>query len=100
MVSGTRQTATRQQTTEVRFDNVATAQVHHCAPEPRARVLLSDVNFRGGKVILCATFARKQGSKDTRRVAPSVPQLVPDLGQGVPWKPKIRVLPEVSCALW
>ena len=39
------QVATGQQTTEVRCDNVATAQVHHYDPEPRSRVLLSKVIF-------------------------------------------------------
>ena len=34
------QIATRQQTTEVGFDDVSTAQVHHYDPEPRVRVLL------------------------------------------------------------
>ena len=37
------QIATRQQTTEVRFDDVSTAQVHHYDPEPRVRVLLSGI---------------------------------------------------------
>ena len=49
-----RQTATRQPTTEVRSDNVATVQVHHHDPEPRAQVLLSEVKFRGARVMLCA----------------------------------------------
>ena len=38
-----RQIATRQQKTEVRSDDVSTAQVHHYDPELRARVLMSDV---------------------------------------------------------
>lgn len=45
------QVATRQQTTEVRCDNVATAQVRHHDPEPRPRVLLSNATSRRGKAI-------------------------------------------------
>ena len=48
--------ATRQQTTEVRTDDVSTAQVHHYDPEPRVRILLSDVIFwQSRKKRLCAT---------------------------------------------
>ena len=61
-----RQVATRPQTTEVRSDNVATAQVHHYDPEPRLRVLLSNANSGGLKQSACVVGDLPK--KEARRI--------------------------------
>lgn len=58
-----RQVATRPRTTQVRIDNVVTAQVHHYNPEPRSRVLLSNANseeLKQSMFVLLVTCPRKK----------------------------------------
>ena len=84
MISSIGKPATRQQT-QVRSDDVITAQVHHNDPEPRLRFPLSNVNVPRSqrKNYLC--YARLvQGPQSIKKKGGpfSVPQLEPDLGQG------------------